>query len=313
MTGKTWVSGALFAAGIFALFPSAAAAQSSWPEQCRLQRIASFPITPYGQLFTVPVKINGVDKKFLVDTGGYASSLGENVAKQMGIALRNIFGVRHIDASGKSAEHYVIVDSFKLGAMEATNFDLVAQALNGGDAFDGTLAPDLLRNFDVEIDYANKTMTLFKPHSCDNKAVYWTQAYLALPMRITDSGHARVEVALDGKNIDAILDTGASFSFMTFNDADSIFGLKPDSPGMTKAGTTVSAQGVGLDYYTYAFKTLSLGEITLNHPRVRLYDGFGGSRSEGTALVMGMSEMHFLRLYFAYHERKLYVSTADAH
>jgi predicted aspartyl protease len=36
-----------------------------------------------GQLFTVPVKINGVEKKFLVDTGGYASSIGEDVAKQM--------------------------------------------------------------------------------------------------------------------------------------------------------------------------------------------------------------------------------------
>ncbi len=312
MTGKTWVSGALFAAGIFALFPSAAAAQSSWPEQCRLQRIASFPITPYGQLFTVPVKINGVDKKFLVDTGGYASSLGEDVAKQMGIALRNIFGVRHIDASGKSAEHYVIVDSFKLGAMEATKFDLVANASHS-DAFDGTLAPDLLRNFDVEIDYANKTMTFFKPHSCNDMAVYWTQAYLDLPMRITDSGHARVEVALDGKPMDAVLDTGASFSVMTFDDADSALGLKPDNPGMIKAGTMTTGQGVGLDYYTYGFKSLSLGEITLNHPKVRLYNGFSALRSEGAALVMGMSEMHFLRLYFAYHERKLYVSTADAH
>ena len=62
-------------------------------------------------------------------------------------------------------------------------------------------------------------------------------------------------VMLDGKTIPAHLDTGAPLSSMKLHNADSDFGLKPDSPGMQKkdlpAGTV----------YFYQFKSLAVGGV----------------------------------------------------
>jgi hypothetical protein len=219
----------------------------------------------------------------------------------------------HIDLGGKSAKHFVTVNSFKLGKMEATNFDLVADASPGGSDYDGILVPDPLRNFDVEIDYANKTMTLFEPHACEGLAVYWTQAYPSLPIRITDSGHARIDVTLDGKEMEAILDTGAELSPMAAREAGHLFDINPTTEEGTKAETLVGGQGGELTSYAYGFKTHSLGATTLNHPTIVLYDGYNTLRTEGAFLVLGVSELHFLDIYLAYHERQVSLSAADAH
>lgn len=304
---------AILAALLLPLLAGEAAAQSAWPEECKLHRLASFPMTAHGLSFTVPIKINGIEKKFLIDTGGYASTINESVAIKMGIPLKKIIGVQHMDVAGKSAQYFATVNSFEIGGFKGENFSFVANAMGGGEYFDGTLSPNFLRAFDVELDFANQTMTLFKPHACAGRAVYWTPAYLSLPMRITEAGHMRIRVTLDGKELDAVPDTGSSDSIMALGDADSLFGLKPDSEGVTRTEAIASPSGGTLNSYNYGFKALSLGEITINHPNVLLYAGSNVLRSEGAELILGMSELRFLHLYLAYHERELYISVGEKH
>ena len=268
-------------------------------------------MTAHGSSFTVPIKINGVEKKFLIDTGGYANTINESVAINLGIPLHKIIGVQHVDISGKSAQYFATADTFEIAGFKGRNFSFVANATGGGDYFDGTISPNFLRAFDVELDFVNQTMTLFKPHPCTGRAVYWTPAYLSLPMRVTEAGHVRTTVTLDGKEVDAVLDTGSSVSLMATSDADNLFNLKPDDEGVTKAGTIQGPSGWSLASYSYDFKALSFGEITLNHPKVRLYDGSNILRSEGAELILGMSELRFLHLYLAYQDRELYVSVGE--
>jgi predicted aspartyl protease len=305
------ISSALLALFSLPLFSVAAAAQSAWPEQCKLHGVANFAMTPHGTTFTIPVMVNNVQKNFMLDTGGYASSLNEDVAKELNIPLKRIIGVEHIDAGGKIAMNWVTVKSFRLGNFEGKDFAFVADAASGGAYFDGTLAPDLFRNFDLELDFANQTLKMFKAHECEGRAVYWTPAYISLPIRITDAGHIRVTVQLNGKNVDAILDTGATSSSMSLDDAVRIFDIKPDSEAMAKAENMIGGNGGTLKSYAYGFNTLSLGDITLNNPKIRLYEGSNILRREGVSLVLGMRELRFLHLYVAYKERELYVSVGE--
>ena len=197
--------------------------------------------------------------------------------------------------------------------MEAKNFELMVDNISTASMLDGTLAPDLLRNFDVEFDFASHTMNLFRPHSCDSKAAYWTGQYIAIPMEITPAGHTHVDVTLDGETMGAILDSGASTSFMSFGAARRYFDLKVDSPGVTKEGHARGAQGTVMDSYSYGFKSLVMGGVSVTSPHVSLSDSPSMLLNENVGLVFGMSELRFLHLYFAYHERKLYISAADAH
>ena len=290
---------------------SAALADASWPQECKLHRVASFPMTRVGDRVTVPVTVNGVEKNFLVDTGGYVTSISEDTATALKLESHPIVFTRIQDAGGKEATKYVYAGSFKLGSMEARKFDLMVDEVKNSH-IDGTLAPDLLRNFDVEFDFAGMTMNLFRPHPCDGKAAYWTQAFIAIPLEVTKSGHTRVDVTLDGEDMDAILDTGAVASIMTFGSARRFFSLHPDSTGVIKAGQLGGAQGSVNDAYRYPFKSLTMGEVAVSNPRLLLADAPSILADEHVSLILGMSEMRFLHLYFAYHERKLYISAVQA-
>jgi predicted aspartyl protease len=303
----------LMAFAVFGMSIGAAQAQTPWPDECKLHRVATFKMTDQGTVFTIPVTVNGAEKNFMVDTGGYATSVGADTAKAMGMALHSIKFNQIIDAGGKTATQYAVADSFKLGALEAKNFALMVDNAGTAGVLDGTLAPDLLRNFDVEFDFASHTMNLFRPHSCDGKAAYWTGQYIAIPMEITPAGHTHVDVTLDGETMGAILDSGASTSFMSFGAARRYCDLKADSPGVTKEGQARGAQGTVMDSYSYGFKSLVMGGVSVTSPHVSLSDSPSMLLNENVGLVFGMSELRFLHLYFAYHERKLYISAADAH
>lgn len=278
-----------------------------WPEECKLTRIASFPMTLHGRLVSIPVTINGQDKLFMVDTGGYASSVNKDVAEALGLRLRNISHVRIRDAGGKQATSFVEAESLKLGNMEAKNIELI---VDQADGYDGVIAPDLLRNFDVEFDFAALKLNLYKPHPCLGKVVYWPNHFDVLPIDITQGGHTRVPVTLDGQQMDAIIDSGASVSVLPVSAAERYFSLHTDSPGVVRSGQLRGGQGSVIPAYSYAFKTLSFGAVTAKNPRVLLSDAPNGLSIEHSSLVLGMTELHFLHLYLAYKEQKLYVSAA---
>jgi clan AA aspartic protease (TIGR02281 family) len=290
------------------LLALAGAAQADpWPENCKLHRVASFPMTLHSRLVTIPVTINGQEKQFMVDTGGYASSVNREVAQALGMRLRNIIRVRIRDAGGKEATSFVKADSLRLGQMEAKDIDLMVDEANG---FDGVIAPDLLRNYDVDFDFANLKLNLFQPHPCEGKAVYWPSTYAVLPMEITQDGHTRIPVTLDGKDMDAIVDSGASASVMPMSAAERFFDLKRDSANVTRRGELRGGQGSVIDAYSYPFKTLSFGTVTATNPHVLLSDTPNGLSKEHSSLVLGMTELHFLHFYLAYKEHKIYVSAA---
>jgi predicted aspartyl protease len=297
-------------AALAILWSSAAWAQG-WPAECKLHRVASFPMTFVGDLITIPVKVNGVEEHFLVDTGGYVTSISQDTVASLKLEPHHIMMNRIEDAGGKEATQYVWADSLRLGGLDTNKIDLLVDTVKEQHV-DGTLAPDLLRNFDLDFDFATMTLNLFRPHPCDDKAAYWTKDYIALPMEVTPSGHTRVAATLDGEDMDAILDTGAVASVMTFGSAERFFSLKPDSPGVIKAGHLEGGEGSVNESYRYPFKSLSVGGLAVQNPHVLLSTAPTVLSSEHVFLILGMSELHYLHLYFAYHERKLYISTVQA-
>ncbi len=81
---------------------------------------------------------------------------------------------------------------------------------------------------------------------------------------------------------------------------------------MSKLGHMIGGQASVNDTYSYAFKSLSMGGVAVTNPKVALSDAPTVLADEHGSLVLGMTELRFLHLYFAYHERKLYISTVRA-
>lgn len=177
-----------------------------------------------------------------------------------------------------------------------------------------------LRGYDIELNLAQHWINLFSQDHCDGKVVYWSQSYLAAPIRVNENGQLLVEVKLDGQSLWAMIDSGASHSSIRQGDASWLFGISPQSPGAEVIGTTVSADGGVLTTYRVPFHTLEMAGVTFHNPEIHVLPDIKGISlpDRATALrrgdpimTLGVEELTKLRLYLAIKERMLYLTPAE--
>ena len=261
-----------------------------------------------GGHLTVPVMVNGTPLNFVVDTGGVFTAISARAAKTLNMRSTGFLFVT--DVSGARTVPVVVADMFQMGHEQAKNFSLMVATLEPGE--DGILAPDLLRNFDVELDFASMTMKLFRHRHCPDHTVYWTDAFIVVPFHTSNMTHMRAAVKLDGKDTDAILDTGAPMSVLSLNEANVLFDLDAASPGVQYLSKVGGIAGTQVDAYSYAFKSLSLDRVVVSNPHILLTKGRNFLNADGAALLLGMDVLRYLHLYISYGDNTLYVSDAEA-
>src|SRR6185437_5374455 len=88
--------------------------------------------------------------------------------------------------------------------------------------------------------------------------------------------------------------------------AKRLFDLTPDSPGMKVAEDGTDGYGRSHKIYRYQFASLDMGGIAFKNPRIMVAD----MADNGIDMILGMHQLHGLHLYFAYKEKKLYVTSA---
>ena len=274
--------------------------------------------------------IQGKSKLMLLDTGGAITELTSRAVDELGLSRRRgdfqIYGV-----SGNYTDKFTEA-SFVLGHLSAPKEILViapeGETFGNSEQVAGLLASDILKNFDVSVDFGANKFSLLSPDHCAGKVVYWKASAVAVvPMLVLASAHIVVPVKLDGQPITAILDTGAPYSTLKLPAAESEFGLKPGSDDTPRLG---SLQGLpSAITYSHQFKSLEFEGIGVNNLTVEIIpDRIGDIISNATTaptgtripdrklgeakpvMLIGMDVLRHLHLYIAYKEEKLYITPA---
>ena len=196
---------------------------------------------------------------------------------------------------GGSILNFVLAnDNFQLGELKVENKPIYVETRPLLSA-DGTLGPDILRDYDVEIDVPQASVNLFAPGFC--AAPEWTgSAVLAIDPNA--SGHVRFPVKVDGNTVMAVLDTGSAISLISMRAA-ALLGVYPNSPGLKQMADTGQYR-----IYAYPFQTLELGSATVKNPQIAIAsDGL----IPGNDLVLGIDAVRQMRLTIAYGSRRLYI------
>ncbi len=210
-----------------------------------------------------------------------------------------------------------------LGALDIAGASfLIVPDLWGTDApIAGMVGMDVLRAYDVELDLADNFVNLFSPDHCAGNVVYWAKDYLKAPITVNRDGQVLLDVTLDGKPVQALLDTGTGESSIDQAVANWRFGVTTDTPGVTRVGETREIDGSALPSYAYQFKSLELAGITFHNPTLRLvptrrppssrsFDVHNRPVDNTPELILGLSQLRKLRLYLALNEGTLYVTPA---
>jgi predicted aspartyl protease len=304
---------------LFALCACASALSAALPahadDTCHLIRIATVDmgIDEAGRL-TVPMTVGGQDLTMLVDTGGIDTMLTDSVVKSQNLTKRRLNHVRVMMFGGTNVDSFAIAHDVVFGGLKAPTMNvLVVPDGRLPDGIGGLLAPDILRAYDDDFDFANAKFSLFSPDHCAADVVYWAKDYAQIDMQLDQTGHILVPVTLDGKEIKFTFDTGAGRSDLDWDLAKDLFGIDEHSPGVTAI-----ARSDGKTVYKYAFKELTFGNpvtgaVTVHNPEITLTPSSVSRIRGGEVNLLGIGILRKLHLYIAYKERHLFVTPATAH
>jgi predicted aspartyl protease len=275
-------------------------------KDCQLIRYSEIPITtlPDGR-FTVPITLEGRPLNFLVDTGGSIATVSPEQAHNLQLEIKMTSSYLE-GVAGFELYQYSNVGKISLGGIEGRNLDVYIDPELPLGA-EGTLAPDMMKHFDVDLDLVRGKLNLFSQNHCKGQVVYWTRSgYVALPMEVVSNGHIQVPVTIDGIKLNALLDTGAQNSIVSISALKGL-GLSEASPELNPVGDAKARYKM----YEHAFKQLDFDGITVKNPHIMVAsDGFLPGRN--TDMIIGITILRQLHLYIAYDEEKLYITPASA-
>jgi predicted aspartyl protease len=289
-----------------------------------LRRVARFDIVPdpVGRPL-VPVTIEGRSKHLLVDTGGFNSMLERATVRELGLRPIPVNSAVTTVTGGSSTE-VVRVNDFRLGPVPVRDhYFWVDPDGNEGRTIGpyemaGLIGAEILRRYDADFDFAAGTLNLILQDHCPGAVVHWPAPNLAVvPFQLSDSFHISFSVMLDGKPINAILDTGAAETVMNLSTALTTFRVDLNAPEVQRVDELVAAhQGVSgrqggttEAVYRRRFGSLAVEGLTVASPMIMLMPDFMGGGDRGLPeLIVGMSTLSKVHLYIAYGERKLYIT-----
>jgi len=303
----TW----LLAAGI-AIWSAPLSAAECGP----LKLLTSVPLKlDPGNRPLIPITIEDKSRFLLLDTGGFVSTLTPKAVEQFQLKPRRT-DIKQYDVNGNLLDRIVPVPTMMLGKARGASWLFIVQGHNfSDDETIGTLGPDIIGQFDVDLDFPNRTLNLFSSDHCAGKIMYWRpRAIAALPITIAQSGHILVPVILDGQRLTALVDTGADQTILNEDVAVRRFGLATET---TRAGSEPIT--------IHQFRSLTLEGITITNPRVGILPDrvkkampfnpgslLQPDEKQGLPdILLGQSLLSRYHVYVAYRDRTLYITEQD--
>jgi hypothetical protein len=314
------------------------------PPDCRLEKRDSFDLKVTPEAISTSVSLNGVTKTLNLALPDTENVLTDDTVSELGLSPRTPPPPQLVVQYGKiSLTRRVQVTDVRLGntVIKGADFWVGSKRLYPEGAA-GQLGKLAFWPMDLDLDFAHGKLNLFNPDHCPGNVVYWTaQANAAtIPFSNLPYGPMATTMMLDGVKLTVRLAMPGP-SMIGMNFVRGVFGLETDSPGMTKVkaediGLSLSETG-GRSIYSYPFKTLSVGGLTINHPAIYIYDqDHNNVRCDSKTyrdayvkdrfdlllaakcygdkdLSLGLSTLSKLHIYASTKENLLYITPADAH
>jgi predicted aspartyl protease len=313
LQGVSLALGCTLASGIGAATPS-----------CSLVRIDEWSVRPGIHHPVVEGSANGQPIGIMLDTGSMRSVILNSAARRLDLPRRQARNYRMFGVGGESTVEVAQVESFSIGPTVRKGWQLiVAGSQEFAPGIDVILGDDFFHNVDVEFDLAHGMVRLFQAKNCDGVSLaYWTNEVTGeVTIEAVNDAQPQiiVPVKINGRQMRALLDSGAASSIMTKGGAAAV-GLTPDSPGVVPVGQRRGIGPKSVDAWIGPINTFTIGNENIRDTAIIFGDLFkdasyaaAGSRVSrqvaGTEeMLLGVDFLRAHRVLIAHSQRKLYFS-----
>ena len=288
----------LFVAVLFAAAPASAA--------CHVGKLLEVPVTMVDNRPLVTARINGRPARLMLDSGAFFSTIAQANAAEYALKVQNMPGARMKGVGGDSSLGVARVKEFTLGGYPFTNVEF---AVGGSDTgFAGLLGQNILGVADVEYDLPHGMVRIMKSDGCARADLaYWAagKPFVIVPLKPMSATqrHTIGTVRIDGKDVDALFDSGAGDALMTSATARRL-GVTPDTPGVVRKGYAFGLGTASTPTWQARFGAIDIGGEKIARPLI----GFSDQRFADADMLIGIDFFLSHRIYVDNRNHRMFVT-----
>ncbi|HEX9193270.1 MAG TPA: aspartyl protease family protein [Burkholderiales bacterium] len=285
-------------------------------QQCKLIKIDEWPLNPRESRPAIDGFINGQKIGVLLDTGMSGALLVRGTALRLGLTRQQLRGSGVLGIGGESHSELAFIDELKISRSVRKNWQVETAGFGPNeDAGGGLLIGfEFFKDLELEFDLPQNMLRLFQAKDCDGVSLaYWAPG-AASEVPVDVRGHLLVTVEINGKRITAVLDSGASHSFVTSGEAARV-GVTPESPGVIAGGCVLGFGRKGVDSWIGQFETFVIGNEVIRNPKIHFADlweyttytvGRMPRRSNIADMILGADFLRAHRVLISQRQGKMY-------
>lgn len=300
----------LGAAALPLLLSLPAGAQEPAPSKCNYVEIANLPLRYAGTALQPAVAgvIDGVPAVMLVDTGSDGNYLTMTATLKRDLPLRVTLSQIH-GISGKSRLYTARLKDFSVGPISSPGRKelSIIKSMTSTPGFDAIVGAPFLLQADLEVDLRAKQIKFFRGQDCERTPLnYWDEPATEVPFARTHdhSPNPHFTMLVNGKEVDAMIDTGASSTVMTLEAATRI-GIDVKAPGARLLGEDSGIGTKRVARWSVPVKSVQIGEETIGNVQLGVID----SQSEHMPdVLLGQDFLRTHHVLFAMSQRKVYIA-----
>jgi tetratricopeptide (TPR) repeat protein/predicted aspartyl protease len=253
------------------------------------------------------VKINDTEVQFIVDSGALWSMITPETAADLKLKLSNSPPNFRMEGVGGAFDWKIAtVRQFTIAGEPHHNIQFMVGGSDLGAA--GLLGQNILAAVgDVEYDFANGVLRLWRPEDCKHTVMaYWRNpdqsfSLMDIQWASLEKPHTIGTAFLNGKSIRVMLDTGDARSVVSLRAAARV-GVRRGDPGVQSGGFW---HGLGRrmeQTWIAPFDSFKIGNEEIRHTRLRI----GDIGALDTDMLLGADFFLSHRVYVASSQHRLY-------
>jgi predicted aspartyl protease len=260
-----------------------------------LQLAADLPVTPTQNGLVVTARVNRVNTQLVLDTGAELTLLTAVTVKSLLLARSRLTVTQLIGVGGAVSNADVYAD-LQLGTSNFPRRFVVADI----PGISGLIGGDVLSNYDVEIDLFDQRVRLWKASTCSANDLPWTGPRATVPVHVTWGDRLIVTVTLDGKQVNALLDSGSAITLLQTGTARKVgvttMSADPELPVHGVAGSTIMVR-------LHRFGSMRIGNEEIVGPEI----GVGDSQLISPEMIIGLDYLRSRRIWISYRAGQVFV------
>ena len=304
------IAGGILAGLLLAMSGCAQQNEASPAEPCQVLFKAKVPISLHERKIILPVNLNGRPVRMMLDTGSEITVIEPHIAESLGGTYNRERLFQFGGVNGRlDAQHPYKVKTIQIGPLHWFDFEIAvtrvarAEKQNVPDAVAGIIGTDLLKWYDVELDFQRGEMTFYQTPKCKGDFVPWEKPYKVASSPPNRRKFFIVPVELNGRPLRALVDTGAGSTRVDLTAAVAAGADK----AVLQEGRKIAATGIGgleMPARLYRFDSLDIADRKFRYLFLAVSDA---PLSDGIDMLLGMDFWRQHRMWLSYQTGQVFI------